>query len=621
MSKKELYTGLIVAIALPLALSGQEQPLSVTGTFSSGYYSTYSRGDSNQSLSYVPLGAKFEMTGYYISPDLINFTAAPELNLGPQASEAGFQGGNGIRLRVTFLRKRILPMTFRYSNVQVEDVYFGSLSQLSGYTLKNRNKDLGMTWVFKPTGLPITTVDWATDSVDSKSDTAGISDYKSSGNHINADTSWCKWNWDMAGFFHHQKQASDLLEAVDGSATTGTLVQKVTQYQFSAQRNFLQDSNLHVEGGSLSTSMLLFTLPIDLTTHYASANLRLFQKRRWRGSIRGNYSSNINSQLLEQATSTLAGQGTLAPDGNLLLPYSNSTSSFNVNGITNVDLFRGIGLFASVERSAVISSSQEAALNASFTTATGGVTYAGKYRWGNLSGEYSRQYGIGSVTGQSGTIQGQNYSVNAQHRRSGGLEFDGTVHGSDQSVRNVQPLSIKSFSAEGSVAGRVYHDFSVRVGGGYQRSSFVNSENEFRTNGFMARAAIEHPKFQISASINDSLSNSLPFYSQLFTGLGVGSVLVAPLQIIPSDYRALNFTLHTNPLRKVEISAIYTRSLQHLDGYLSNDFEFLSAYAKYHYRRIELEFGFIHSNQVFSNYPTSVRQRVYVKVSRTAKLL
>src|SRR5581483_10267907 len=152
----------VLAVVLPLLLRAQEKPLSVNGTVTTGYYSTTSRGETNQSVSFAPVGARFEMSGYYLSPELLSFSAQPEVNVGPQASDAGFQGGNGIKLRLTLLRKSIAPLSFRYSNVQVEDAYFGSLSQLSGYTLKDRNKDLGLTWEFKPHGWPTTTVDWGT---------------------------------------------------------------------------------------------------------------------------------------------------------------------------------------------------------------------------------------------------------------------------------------------------------------------------------------------------------------------------------------------------------------------------------------------------------------------------
>src|ERR1019366_7955746 len=186
---------------------------------------------------------------------------------GPQASDAGFQGGNGIKLSVSLLRKGIMPLTFRYSNVQVEEAYFGSLSQLSGYTLKNRNKDLGVTWELKPKGLPTTIVDWGMGSVDSRSGTAGIPDYESHGNHLNVDTRYERGGWDLQGFVRRNQQNSDLLTPADGGTQVGSLRETVLQYQGSARRGFLGDSEFSMDAGSQSTSSLLFTLPIDLNTH------------------------------------------------------------------------------------------------------------------------------------------------------------------------------------------------------------------------------------------------------------------------------------------------------------------------------------------------------------------
>jgi len=621
LKQRMCYGAVLAAFAVPLVLRGQEKPLRVSGTFFTGYYNTTTRGEANQSVSFVPVGARFDMNGYYLSPDLLSVSAQPELTLGPQASDAGFQGGNGITLGVTLLRKSITPLTFRYSNVQVEDVYFGSLSQISGYTTNNRNKDLGVTWGFSPKGLPATTVDWATRSVNSKSGAAGVSDYQSHGNHLNVDSKYDRWGWDLQGFMRRHRQDSDLLAPIDGGTRTGSLRETGVQYQSSARRSFLRDSELYVNAGSQSTSSLLFTLPIDLSTRYVSASLQLRQRRRWKASLRADYSSNLASQLLERAASTLGGPGAVVPDGQILTPFSRGMATFTLNGVTSVTLGHGLGLYGSVERSALFSSSQGSLLSSDYFTTSAGVTYARKFGWGNLSGEYAREFGIGSLIGQSGTIQGQNYVVSAQHGSSGGLQFDGTVHGSDQSVHTVQPLSNKSFAAEASVADRVAGGFSARIGGGWQWGSIVNGASEFRTNGYTARAGIEHSRIQISASLNNSLSNSLPFYNQLLGGLGLGSALAIPLQIVPSDYRAMSFTLHSNPLRKVELSASWTRSNQNLAGLLTNDFELLNVFATYHFRKIQFEAGYIRSNQMFLAYPQTLRGRFYVRIVRTARLL
>jgi len=615
------HTCLLVAV--PLVLPGQERPLSVTGTFSTGYYNSETRGQANQSLEFVPFGARFDINGFYLSPDFLMFSAQPELGIGPQASEAGFQGGNGIRLQVTLLRKRAFPLTFHYSNLQVEDVYFGSLTQVSSYTLKDRTKDLGVTWEVRPgKGLPETIFDYGINSVDSVPGIPNVPDYLSHGSHFNVDTKYERGGWDVEAFAHHQKEDSDLLTPVSGVVTAGSLVQSVTQYQGSVRRGFFGDSELFADGGSQSTSSLLLALPIDLSTRYGSVNLRLMQRRRWKTSLRAAYSSDLASQLLAQAAGSLSAPGGVAPDGNVLVPFSHGISNLIIDANTTFSVGHGFGLYGAVERNAVLSSTQNGPLSADYLTTSAGVTYAGKVSsWLNLTGEYAREFGEGSITGQSGRIQGQNYRVSGQHGTPDQLRFEVTVHGTSQTVENVQPISDHTFSAEASLSHRVHGQLGIRAGGGWQHGSYINAANEFRTGGYTARIGVEHPRFQFTASLDDSLSNSLPLYGQLFGGLGPGSALIGPIEIIPSDYRAMSFTVHATPLRKLEFSAFWTRSTQHLSGVLNNDFELMNAYLTYHFRRIQMEVGYIRSNQIFLDYPATLRQRFYVRVVRTARLL
>ena len=57
----------LAMFSVPLRVRCQERPLNVTGTFSTGYYNTYTRGEANQSMSFIPVGAKFDINGYYLS--------------------------------------------------------------------------------------------------------------------------------------------------------------------------------------------------------------------------------------------------------------------------------------------------------------------------------------------------------------------------------------------------------------------------------------------------------------------------------------------------------------------------------------------------------------------------
>jgi hypothetical protein len=487
--------------------------------------------------------------------------------------------------------------------------------------LKNRTKDLGVTWEFHPKSAPRSTVDFGTNSVDSVADIANLPDYLSHGNHVNADSRWDKGGWALEGFVHHQYETSNLLGALGTANAARSLDETVNQYQGSARRNLFEDSELSLAGGSQSTSSLLATMPINLSTRYVNTNLRLRQRHRWKTSLRASYSSNAASQLLAAATGSLATPGAVAIGNNVLAPFSHGVATFEFNGLTSADLAHGFGVYGSVERSAVLSSSFDGPLNTSYFTTEAGVSYAHHFSWASITGQYGRDFGVGSITGQSGTIQGQTYNLSAQRGTPDRLEYDGVVHGTDQTVQNAAPVANHSLSLEGGIARRVIGLYSVRLGGGWQRSSFVNAGNDFRTNGYLARVSIEHPRIQLSAALNDSLSNALPFYSQLLTGLGVGTILAPALQIIPSDYHALSFTLHTNATRKLEVSAFWTKSQQHLDGILNNDFQLLNVYLTYHFRRIQLESGLIHSSQLFLSYPTAVRERFYLRISRTARIL
>jgi hypothetical protein len=620
MRKTWFWLGGLIAASAVL-LDAQEQPLSIGGAFTTGYYASSARGEQYENLKFVPFGAKFDMNGFFINPDLLSFTAQPELNVGPQASEAGFEGGNGIRLRTNLLRK-LFPLTFRYSNVQVEDVFFGSLSQISGYTLQERMKDLGLTLALKPAKPVETTIDWGINSVDSQPGIAEIPDYLSHGRHVNFDTRYAQGGWLTEAFFHDQVEDSNLLQPIaGGTTTTGTLQQKAVQYQGSVKRGFLGDSELYLNGGGQSTSSLLYTLPIDMTNRYASANVRLFQKRRWRAALRAAYSSNLAGQLLAQAAGSLVGAGSVAQSTHILVPFSNDMSNYNLQGITNIDVAKGLGLYFSAERGAVFSSNTVGPLNANYLTTEAGLTHAKRLKWGSVSSQYARQFGLGSVTGQAGTIQGQVYRASLLEGNPSGLRFEGTLQGNDQSVHNAQPLSSHGVSVDCSVADRVYHDFNARLGGGWQWGSVTNNANDFRSSGYVARAGIEHPRFQVNGSLNSTLSNSLPIYGQALSNLGVAEILATSLPVIPSDYRGINLTLHAIPLRKVEFSAMWTHSREHLAGIVNNDFQFLDSNVTYHFRRIQLQAGFIRSNQIFLSYPDTIRTRFYIRIVRAVKLL
>ncbi|MEQ1883682.1 MAG: hypothetical protein ABL967_01375 [Bryobacteraceae bacterium] len=621
-SRKIIKVAAILSTAL--CASAQEQPLRVNGTFSTGFYSSYTRDVVDQKITFVPVGSVFNITGYYMTPDLVTFSAQPELNFGPQATEAGFQGGNGIRFNTTFLRRRAFPLTFRYTNVQLEDAYFGGLAQVSTYRLKNRYKDIGVNWELRPAKLPVFHFDWDRSSSNSVSGIDLIPDAHSSGNHVKLDSKYERWGWTFGGFANRQNYQTELFSPLNLSESTYRLSQGVTQYQTDAQRGFGQSVTMHMTAGAQRTSSALFGQPFDLTTKYANANMQILPKRRWRGSMRAGYSSNLASQVLNQVLTGLGGTGpgTIAPDPTLLSTLRQNISNANVNGTTSVELAHGFGVFAQADHNQVSAVNREAGpLRSSFSTATAGVSYAKHLSWISIAGQYGRDIGNGSITGQSGTIRGQRYMLTLQHGTPDRLQLDASVHGTDQRVDNATGYTTKNFSSEGSIMRRVIGNLSGRIGGGWQTGEYRNAANAFQSDGFTGRISLEHPRLQLSASLNQGVGNALPVYNQLIAGDPTGTIFVDPLAILPSDYRGLNFSVHANPTRKLEITGTWTRSRQHLAGIVNNDFEMLNIRASYHFRQLRFDAGYVRTNQIYAFYPQTQRGRIYIRISRAAKLL
>ena len=600
-------------------------PVSITGTLSTGYYSSYSRGGGNndQQVGFVPAGATFDFKGFYLSPDLIDYSFKTELNAGAQASDAGFVGGNGVRADITTFRRGAFPLTLRYSNVQLKDVYFGSLTQVSSYTMKNRNKDLGLTAGVRLRGLPSATIDLGTKSVESESFNAMIPDYTSHFKHMNLNCSDRRWGWDFQCFVGRQSQTSDLFTPQSEGTNESPLRQKLTQYRATARRSILADSELYFEGGGQRTENLVLNRPIDLTTRFVNANLRMFQRSRWKSSLRAGYTSNVSGMLLTQLVDGLGSNGSIAPDAKILEPLQRTTSYFNLNGITSVDLPKGFGLYGSLDRTSIFTPEGKD-LDSKYLTTSGGATYAQAFRWGNLSGQYGRTLGTGSATGQSGRVTGQNYVVTAQPGKPDGLLFDFTVRGSDQKVHYGTPAQEHSFSSEMGLAFPVGSGWRARIGGGWHKSDFSNEGNEFNTKGYTAQIAVEHPRFQLSGSLNSSMGNSLQSYGAVVNDIGMGTAFLSPLRLVPSDLRGVTVTLHAIPMRKLEISALFTRSLQHLSGLVANDFQVLDINATYSFRRLQVSAGYSNSTQVYSSsfaaYPETQRGRFYIRISRPFKL-
>ena len=132
----------VLTAALLLAVTpncaAQFRLTDLSGRIITGVYRTRAEDLGGRTISFVPLTFDLQTAGYFSHPDFLSFDVKPILTNGPQATEAGFIGGNGVAATATFLRRRAFPVKVFYNNLRREDVFYGGLTQVSGYRCKPR---------------------------------------------------------------------------------------------------------------------------------------------------------------------------------------------------------------------------------------------------------------------------------------------------------------------------------------------------------------------------------------------------------------------------------------------------------------------------------------------------
>jgi hypothetical protein len=106
----------------------------------------------------------------------------------------------------------------------------------------------------------------------------------------------------------------------------------------------------------------------------------------------------------------------------------------------------------------------------------------------------------------------------------------------------------------------------------------------------------------------------------MFSGIGMETAFLTQMHVVPSDLRGITLSLHATPIRKLEFSALFSRSIQHLEGVVANDFQVLDINATFRFRRLQFVAGYFSTTQIYSSYfaayPETQRGRFYIRISR-----
>jgi len=282
----------LLAVLAALA-AAQERPLSLEGVMSSGFYTAFSRDVTNTRVSFVPLSLNLDATGFLGDPGFLSYRVQPMLTNGLQASEAGFLGGNGVAVDTTVLGGRSFPLKLHYSNVKREDVFFGSLNQVSGYRSMNHERSFGLNWQLTAPRLPRLNLDVGNSSLTTEPDVSQIPAYNSHNRRYAFNLRDERLGWTIDADLRRTELQSDFGAMTPEGLAAIRLDQDMDHAGVIARRPLWRGAAFTFNAGATNDRHVFDSHPYVQDLRYAEGSLDLGQASRWQGRVRMGYNSSL----------------------------------------------------------------------------------------------------------------------------------------------------------------------------------------------------------------------------------------------------------------------------------------------------------------------------------------
>lgn len=283
---------LLLACALGAGV-GQERPLSLEGIVSSGFYTTSSRDVTEVRVSIVPLSLNLDANGFLGDPGFLSFRIQPMLTTGPQATEAGFLGGNGVKVDTTLLGGRGFPVKLRYSNVRREDVFFGSLNQVSGFRSMNHETNLGLNWQLRARKLPQLNLDIGKSGLTADPNVSPIPNYDASNKRYALDVHDQRRGWEIDADLRRTGLRSTFASLSTAGFVSTRLDQNTDHAGVIARRPLWRGARVTFSGGATDNRNYFDSHPYSQNLRYAEGALDGGQGSRWQWRLRAGFNGNI----------------------------------------------------------------------------------------------------------------------------------------------------------------------------------------------------------------------------------------------------------------------------------------------------------------------------------------
>lgn len=580
---------------------GDNLHLNGGGMATFGYAGDY--GDGMPSSHGLDFGFNGNITGFYYSPNFINFTMTPYYDQSRADSDyQSLTGASGFSGTANLFAGTHFPGSVSYRTDYNSTGTFG-LSGQPNFTTHGHGDGFGIGWSALVPGLPTLSANYSQGS--GGGTVYGTTEQTGSDTKLlNLRSSYAIEGFRLNGFFDHNNLHSTFPEFLSGgeesvSNTSGhdwgfsgnhSLPLNGTFYanyeRSSATTNF-------IGGGDISDSY-------TTGTENAGANFHPTQKLTF--FVNESYTDNLSGFLNENLSNT----GVVETPINL----GSGSNSITLAGGAGYQFTHALNGQATVTRY------QESFLGQSFSGTFASATMAYSKKLFNM---FSFSGGIvDSATGHGDNAIGFIGNVNYFHRIKGW-----ETSGNFSYAQNVQSLLITYTTSYYNYSARLHRRFgrtlvwtAAYTGSRSGLSQYVGTENS--SSGYST--SFSNRRFTLTGNYTTSKGQSLLTSS--------GLVPVTPLPGIPlSDlilYNADSYGggLSATPLRHLTVSATYNRAFSNTLSTStlssSNNTDIINAQLQYHLRRIGLLSGYTKFTQGISavGAPPVSSNSFFVGVSR-----
>lgn len=603
----------------------------LSGRIITGVYRTRAEDLGGRTISFVPLTFDLQTAGYFSHPDFLSFDVKPILTSGPQATEAGFIGGNGVSATAIFLRRRAFPAKVFYNNLRREDVFYGGLSQVSGYRSVNHDLNYGANWDLRRARWPQVSLDWRRANLTSQPDISFLPEHKTRSSQAGATFTDRRLGWELLGSARRDRIMTDFSFPSSGTFSQAQMAQSNLQMEISGQRPVWKTGSLSLSGGDYKIRSSSGGVQFDQDLRVMSAGLRTDGKRRLRGGLRANYTSGVLGRTIRDSLASFSSSG-----GSLLPPatvlgglVSQNYSNLSVSADVRYDVWPGVESYVTANEGKVWSPSANIALQQfDYLAATAGLRFDRKVSaWAQVSGDVHTTKGRTIYqNAEPGRMQGTGYSVRLQSGKSDRLEAVVSYNEERQSVEQTVLASTRWNNRWGdlNLTRKVPRwGLSFAAGAGLQDSAFETFNAEFGGKGYSANGNIQHRLGQASYSRYNSSGNTLTTLLTAAGGSGSGGILLPGLFLpsLDTKQRGQTLTARFTPVRRLEASVLYTHVYQEMNLAPLNEFRQILVTVTYRFRQLQFEAGYAKWEQSLFGTPGLLRDRLYFRVVRPFRVL